>query len=118
MTATYPTPLADGAAASTSTGPSTVVKTPWYRRLWVLVTGGVLLLLLSFTGGFAAGSASSLLDGLLGVLSGGDFQGGPGQFPGDGERPELPDGGGPWQGGQPGDQGTQGESGTSDGTNS
>lgn len=123
MTATHSTPFADGAsAATTAAGASPVVKTPWYRRIWVLVTGGVLMLLLSFTGGFAAGSASSLLDGLLGVPSGGDFQGGPGQFPDDGERPELPDGGGPWQGGQqggqPGGQGTQGESGTSDGTDS
>ncbi|MET4159947.1 hypothetical protein [Agromyces sp. PvR057] len=61
-----------------------------------------------------------MLNGLLGVPSGGDVQGGPGQFPGDGERPDLPDGGGPWQGGQSGDQGDQqgGDAGTSDGTNS
>ncbi|GAA1958973.1 hypothetical protein [Agromyces allii] len=128
MTATYPTPRADGAAAPTGATPASApaigatpaAKTPWYRRVWVLVSGGVLLVLLSFTGGFAAGSASSLLNGMLGVPSGGDFQGGPGQFPGgDGEMPEPPNGGGPWQGGQPGDQGTQGDdTGTSDGTNS
>ncbi|MFF2372456.1 hypothetical protein [Agromyces sp. NPDC058110] len=122
MTATYPAPTADGTAAAASAQPAvapTATGTPWYRRIWVLVTGGALLVLLSFTGGFAVGSASALLNGMLGgPASGTGFQGGPGQFPGDGEMPEMPDGGGPWQGGQPGDQGTQGGSDTSDGTNS
>ncbi|MGI9823522.1 hypothetical protein [Agromyces sp. Marseille-Q5079] len=115
MTATHPStePLVDatsGPPAAPATGP----KTPWYRRLWVLITGGALLVLLSFTGGFAVGSASSILNGLLGVPSGtqGSFEGGAGQFPGDGQPPQ----GGPGQGGPgvPQDQ----QSGTDDGTNS
>jgi len=120
MTATYPRtePLAAPAATGGSlAAASNDAKLPWYRRLWVLVAGGVLLVLLSFTGGFAAGSASSLLNGILGVPSGSQggpgFDGGPGQFPGDGQPPQ----GGPGQGGPGTQQGDQ-ESGTGDGTNS
>ena len=86
-----------GAAPPVSTAPE---RMPWYRRVWVLAVGAVLLALLSFAGGFVAGNAAALFDGVFGVPTGvpsgpgwmddGDGDGfGPGR-PGFGDRGEMP----------------------------
>ena len=51
---------------------------PWYRRVWVIVVGAVLIAVLSFGSGFIAGSAASLFDGLFGGPTRGLIDGGPG----------------------------------------
>jgi len=69
-------------------------RIPWYRRVWVLVLGAVLIAVLSFGSGFIAGNAASLFDGLFGGPTRGMIDGGPGFRdgvpPGDGEFPTLP----------------------------
>ena len=74
---------------------------PWYRRVWVLVVGAVLIGVLSFGIGFVAGNAASLFGGLLGGPGRGLIA----------DRPGFPDGGGPGDGdfpGMPGDSTSQG----------
>ena len=75
-------------------------QTPWYRHVWVLAVGAVLLALLSFAGGFVAGNAAALFNGVFGVSTGvpsgpgwmdDDGDGfGPGGRPGFGDRGEMP----------------------------
>lgn len=77
-----------GGAAPATAGPSTQAAppaepVPWYRRVWVIVVGAVLIAVLSFGIGFIAGNAASLFD---------DLFGGPGRGAID-ERPGFPDGG-------------------------
>ena len=73
-----------GAAPPTATTtPVAPEHTPWYRRVWVLAVGTVLLALLSFAGGFVAGNAASLFNGVFGVSTGGPT--GPGWMDGDGD---------------------------------
>jgi hypothetical protein len=99
MSATAPThpippqpfqPSADASAPSAE--PADHV--PWYRRVWVIVAGAVLIAVLSFGSGFIAGSAASLFDGLFGGPTRGMIDGGPGfrdgAPPGDGEFPPAP----------------------------
>lgn len=88
--------------------PATPEGTPWYRRVWVLALGAVLLALLSFAGGFVAGTAAGLFNGVVGVSDGGPT--GPGWM--DGDRP-----GGPGFGGRDGVRG-RGDGDTTDGTTS
>lgn len=82
--------------------------TPWYRRVWVLALGAVLLALLSFAGGFVAGNATALFNGVVGVSD--DGPAGPGWM--DGDRPD-----GPGFGGRDGFPG-QGDGDATDGTTS
>lgn len=82
--------------------------TPWYRRAWVLALGAVLLALLSFAGGFVAGNAAALFNGVVGVSD--DGPAGPGWM--DGDRP-----GGPGFGDRDGFPG-QDDDATTDGTTS
>ena len=111
MSATAPTqpipprPYEPGADASGTAGAAphadaapptpTADQAPWYRRAWVLIVGAAILALLSFGGGFIAGSAASLFDGLLGGPDRTTFDGGPGfpdgVPPGDGRFPGSPD---------------------------
>jgi hypothetical protein len=67
---------------------------PWYRRVWVIVVGAVVIAVLSFGSGFIAGNAASLFDGLFGGPTRGMIDGGPGFRdgvpPGDGEFPRAP----------------------------
>ncbi|GAA1508312.1 hypothetical protein BJ978_001323 [Agromyces terreus] len=126
MTATTPYPAHEQTATpphppgSVHETPDRTAETPWYRRLWVLIAGAALLVLLSFAGGFAVGSAGSLLGAVTDTQGGpGPLEGGPGQFPGDGQPPQ----GGPGERGPgmpPGEQGDQSadQPGTADGTNS
>ena len=73
-----------GAAPPTATTtPVAPERTPWYRRVWVLAVGAVLLALLSFAGGFVAGNAAALFNGVFGVSTGGPT--GPGWMDGDGD---------------------------------
>jgi hypothetical protein len=73
-----------GAAPPTATTtPVAPEHTPWYRRVWVLAVGAVLLALLSFAGGFVAGNAAALFNGVFGVSTGGPT--GPGWMDGDGD---------------------------------
>ena len=74
-----------GPAAAGPTAPAAppTEPVPWYRRVWVIVVGAVLIAVLSFGIGFVAGNAASLFDGLFG---------GPGRGAID-ERPGFPDGG-------------------------
>jgi hypothetical protein len=97
MSATAPThpipqPLQPRADASAASAPS-ADHVPWYRRVWVLVVGVVLIAVLSFGSGFIAGSTASLFDGLLGLPTRGMFDGPgfrDGVPPGDGEFPRAP----------------------------
>jgi hypothetical protein len=98
MSATAPThpippqPLQPGADAPAASAPPSD-QVPWYRRVWVLVVGAVLIAVLSFGSGFIAGSAASLFDGLLGVPTRGMIDGPgfrDGVPPGDGELPPAP----------------------------
>lgn len=86
-------PDAGGGAAAGPPAP-TADRVPWYRRAWVLIAGAALLALLCFGGGFIAGSAASLFDGLLGGPDRTAFDGGPGFRdgvpPGDGRFPGSP----------------------------
>lgn len=96
MSATAPThpippqPIAEASASSAR--PADHV--PWYRRVWVLVVGAVLIAVLSFGSGFIAGNAASLFDGLFGGPTRGMIDGGPGfpdgVRPGDGDFPPAP----------------------------
>lgn len=73
-----------GAAPPTATTtPVAPEHTPWYRRVWVLAVGAVLLALLSFASGFVAGNAAALFNGVFGVSTGGPT--GPGWMDGDGD---------------------------------
>ena len=81
-----------------ATPPATPERTPWYRRVWVLAVGAVLLALLSFAGGFVAGNAAALFNGVFGVPAGGPS--GPGWMDDDGDgfgpgRPGMGDRGFP-----------------------
>ncbi|KRE23102.1 hypothetical protein [Agromyces sp. Soil535] len=99
MSATAPThpippqPFQPSADASAPSAPP-ADHVPWYRRVWVLVVGAVLIAVLAFGSGFIAGNAASLFDGLLGVPTRGMIDDGPGFRdgvpPSDGEFPQMP----------------------------
>lgn len=76
------------AAAGAPRGAAPAV-TPWYRRLWVLITGGVVAILLVFGSGYAAGALATSMRGPGGMSF---DQGDRGQFPGGPGSGELPDG--------------------------
>lgn len=77
------TPAGAAPPTATTTTPVAPERTPWYRRVWVLAVGAVLLALLSFAGGFVAGNAAALFNGVFGVSTGGPT--GPGWMDGDGD---------------------------------
>lgn len=81
----HPAPGTPASAAppTATTTPVAPEHTPWYRRVWVLAVGAVLLALLSFAGGFVAGNAAALFNGVFGVSTGGPT--GPGWMDGDGD---------------------------------
>ncbi|MBM7506141.1 hypothetical protein ACFPER_03415 [Agromyces aurantiacus] len=97
----HPAPGTPAGDTPTAALPPAAARTPWYRRAWVLAIAAVILALLSFAGGFVAGNAAALFNGVLGVPAGGatppgwsdgDLDGdgfGPGR-PGFGDRDSLP----------------------------
>lgn len=95
-------PTAPGGAPVAASAAPTAETAPWYRRVWVLAVGAVLIAVLSFGSGFVAGNVASAFRGLLGgpgtglVGHGPALPGGP-QF-GDGDG----DGDGPGDGARPG----------------
>jgi hypothetical protein len=109
----HPAPGTPAGAAppAASTPPTAPERTPWYRRVWVLAGAAVLLALLSFAGGFVAGNAAALFNGMLGVSNSGPV--GPGWMDDEGFGPG---GGGPGfgdHGGMPGRGDLDGDSDTS-----
>lgn len=81
----HPAPTTPAGATPPTGSTPTVApeRTPWYRRVWVLAVGAVLLALLSFAGGFVAGNAAALFNGVFGVSTGGPT--GPGWMDDDGD---------------------------------
>ncbi|WP_438853707.1 hypothetical protein [Agromyces sp. M3QZ16-3] len=76
-------------------------RTPWYRRVWVLIVGALVAALVFFGAGFVAGNAAALFNGVSGDRAGVPV--GPG-FGGDRDGDGFAPGGGRPGMGEPGDR--------------
>ncbi|WP_353826397.1 hypothetical protein [Agromyces sp. SYSU T0242] len=72
-----PDPPAEGTPPGSSGPRADERDTPWYRRAWVLAVGALVIALVFFGAGFAAGNAVSLVNGVVGVRLGDGLAPGP-----------------------------------------
>ena len=89
-TTPLPQAAAPAAAATATAEPEPEPTTPWYRRLWFLITAGAVAALLLFGAGFATGAATTGILGVRAVVGvdrplDREFPGGPGERPDRGE---------------------------------